>query len=162
MIRAALLAAACLAASPALTACDPQPAPRRSASSAVAPAPDLRRVVRIYDGDTITTREDGSVRLLGYDAPELGSRARCPREDQLARAARDHLAARLAGGVELRTAVDDRGRRQADKDRYGRLLRAAFAADGGDMAAELIGQGLAVPYWGRGARKDWCAPGAGP
>lgn len=139
MTRAAILAAALLCAAPAA-------------------AEPLRRVVRVADGDTLTTREDGTVRLLGYDAPEHGWRARCPREAALALEARDWIVRRTRGGVELRRATDDRGRKQPDRDRYGRLLRAAFAPDGGDLAAELISHGLAVPYWGRGPRMDWCRP----
>ncbi len=124
--------------------------------SALAEAP--RRVLDVYDGDTITVRGLGPVRLLGLDAPEIGWRARCPKEDALAREARDWIVRRTRGGVLLREATDDRGRRQPDRDRYGRLLRKGFAPDGGDLAAELIEHRLAVPYWGRGQRKDWCKP----
>lgn len=125
--------------------------------SALAEKP--RRVLRVADGDTLTTREDGTVRLLGYDSPEMGHRARCPREAALAVEARDWIVRRTRGGVLLREATDDRGRRQPDRDRYGRLLRKGFAPDGGDLAAELIEHQLAVPYWGRGPRKDWCRAG---
>ena len=66
--------------------------------SALAEAP--RRVLNVYDGDTLTVRGLGTVRLLGFDAPEIGWRARCPREDALAREARwQRLAQKL--GVPL-------------------------------------------------------------
>lgn len=119
----------------------------------------LQRVVSIWDGDTIRTIESGAVRLAGFDAPELGKGgARCPEEDRLAREARDHLASLIrARGVRLERARDDRGRLQPDADRYNRLLRAAYTADDADIAADMIAKGYAVPYWGKGTRKDWCA-----
>lgn len=112
-----------------------------------------RRVVSVYDGDTLRTLEDGSVRLSGIDAPELGHRARCPAEDVAARKARDYLRARTAKGVVLRQTPGER-----DREKYGRLLRRAYALDGGDLAAELIARGLAAPYGGKGPRMDWCKP----
>ncbi len=124
--------------------------------SALAERP--RRVLSVYDADTITVQGLGTVRLLGIDAPEIGWRARCPREDRLAREARDWVFRRTRGGIVLRDAVDDRGRRQPDRDKYGRLLRKGHAPDEGDLGAELVAHGLAVPYWGRGPRKDWCKP----
>jgi endonuclease YncB( thermonuclease family) len=129
-----------------------------SADSPLSPSePPLRRVISVYDGDTLRTREEGSVRLLGMDTPEI--RGACPREIEMARAARDHVHERTRGGVRLLDRVrDDHGRLQASVDRYGRKLRLGIAADGGDLRHELIAMGLAVPYWGRGVRKDWCKP----
>lgn len=150
---AALCLAAFLCATPAVA----QPAP---------PSVRPERVVSVYDGDTLTTRESGSVRLAGYDSPERGHRGRCARERRLALEARDALAALVTGGVTLRRAVDDRGRLQANIEKWRRPLRAGTAADGRDVAQAMLaarakdGSRLAVPYWGRGPRMDWCEPGA--
>lgn len=113
-----------------------------------------QRVVRVYDGDTLTTRELGTVRLAGIDAPEMGHRARCPRERALAIEARDYLRFRTAEGVTLTRRPGDR-----DREKWGRPLRQAWALDGGNIGAELVAQGLAGVYGGRGPRPDWCQPG---
>ena len=105
-------------------------------------------VAQVVDGDTVRLRDGESVRLAGLDAPEL--RARCPAELRRARQATARLEQLATGGLELRR----RGR-----DRYGRTLAVATAPDGQDVAAVLIGEGLAVPYQGRGPRADWCRPG---
>ncbi len=142
MIRTTILAAALAVALPAIA------------------AEPMHHVLRTHDGDTLTTREDGTIRMLGLDAPEIGSRARCKAEDAMAHTARDYVASRVKAGVFLRTSLDPKGHKQANRDKYGRLLRKIISADDGDIGAELIERGLAVPYWGRGVRQDWCAVGA--
>jgi endonuclease YncB( thermonuclease family) len=112
---------------------------------------EVHHVLTVHDGDTVTTREDGAIRFSGIDAPEIGGRARCPREDALAHAARDYVAMRLHDGVILRRRLGER-----DVEKYGRELRWVFAPDGGDVGEELIAKGWAVPYHGRGERMDWC------
>lgn len=129
--------------------------------------PRFERVVSVYDGDTFRTRESGSVRLLGLDTPEI--RGACALEKRLAVEARDALRSLLGygspeNGVALRRTLDDRGRRQADRDRYNRLLRAGANREGVDLTEAMLaarsrdGRPLAVPYWGRGPKRDWCAP----
>ena len=118
----------------------PRPAPRALA----APEP----VARVVDGDTVRMMDGEPVRLMGLDAPER--RARCPAEARRADQATARLVQLAAGGLELRR----RGR-----DRYGRTLAVASTPAGQDVAAILIGEGLAVPYRGRGPRMDWCRPG---
>lgn len=151
--RVLLLAAAMLLAAPA---------PAQLATPAA--AEPLRRVLSVYDGDTATLRGLGSTRFAGYDTPERGHRAKCPLERRLAMEAGEAFAALVKPGVHTRRARDDRGRLQPMTDRYGRPLRAATTADGRDVAAAMIaarssdGRILAVPYWGRGAKRDWCAP----
>ena len=44
-------------------------------TSGLADAAKPRRVLRVVDGDTLVTREDGSVRLLGLDAFEQGAQS---------------------------------------------------------------------------------------
>ena len=86
-------------------------------------------------------------------APEMGGRARCPREEAKAIEARDYVRARTAGGVILRKQAGERGR-----DRHDRLIRRVFAADGGDIEQELIARGLAVRFRHGVPRFDWCRP----
>ncbi len=123
------------------------------ALAAPARAEPLHTVISVYDGDTLRTREEGSVRVAGIDAPEIGWRARCPAEQSRAIQARDWLKVRTAGGVDLRRLSGP------DREKYGRLLRTPFAPDGANIADELVTLGLAVRYNGRGARPDWCKVG---
>lgn len=111
------------------------------------------RVVSVHDGDTLRTREHGSVRFAITAAPEIGGRARCPREEAKAIEARDYVRARTADGVILRREPGER-----DVDPHGRLLRRVFAADGGDVEAELIERGLAVRFRHGRPPPDWCRP----
>ena len=112
--------------------------------------PPLRtaRVVKVYDGDTITvaTQVPGladrtvfkfSVRLRGIDTPEM--RGSTPSEKTAAIAARDALRARIMGrDVEL----GDVG-----TEKYGRLL-CNVHCDGVHLNQWLVEQGHAVPYDG--------------
>jgi len=100
----------------------------------------------VVDGDTI--RAGGqTVRVMGLDAPEL--HGRCPRETELARAARDRLAQLIAGGVTL----EPHG-----SDRYRRLLAVVRDARGRDVAQVMVAEGLARPYAGA-RREPWCEGG---
>lgn len=108
----------------------------------------LAHVRSVYDADTIRADVDcgfgiwtsnQSLRLLGIDAPELGT-------DE-GRAARDYLRALLPVGtaVVIRTVKDG-------NDKYGRLLAAITATDvdgsGYSVNQRLIDTGHAVPYYG--------------
>ena len=101
----------------------------------------------VYDGDTCTLdidlglntiRKKEKVRLYGIDAPEL--RGVSDEEKELGRAARDWLWEKLdeAEEVVVRTHKDKTGK-------YGRLLGTLYA-DGKNLNAALIDQGLAKPY----------------
>lgn len=110
---------------------------------AVTPAAAQMRCLAV-DGDTLRCGAE-RVRVVGLDAPEL--HGRCPREVRQARAARDRLAELVAAGITLQP----RGR-----DRYRRLLAVVRDRQGRDVAAVLVREGLARPYYGRGARAGWC------
>ncbi len=120
---------------------------------AVAEAERVYRVIAVHDGDTIRTLEHGPVRFAITAVPEIGERARCPREAARAIEARDYVRARTADGVVLRPEPGER-----DVDRFGRLLRHVYAADGGDIEAELIARGLAVRFVHGARPHDWCRP----
>ena len=51
----------------------------------------------MVDGDTIRVR-GRTIRLIGFDAPEAGTDARCPRERELGDRATRQLQALVAGG----------------------------------------------------------------
>lgn len=107
------------------------------------------RIGAVLDGDTVellcgATRE--SARLQGFDTPETRD-ARCAAERALGKQATARLRALVAGA---QPGITDLGH---DKYRR-RLIR--LRLDGRDVAAQMIAEGLAVPYDG-GARIDWCA-----
>ena len=113
--------------------------------------PFAATVERVIDGDSLAVRVkiwlglDVStiVRLRGIDAPELS--ARCPEERRRALAAREGLAALVAGGEVSLAAVET--------DKYGG--RVVADAAGRPLATTLVESGLARPYDG-GRRGGWC------
>lgn len=123
------------------------------------PAPFMNVIVEgCYDGDTCTVTIMGlpavfgrhlPVRLAGIDAPEINGK--CPRERELAIQARDLVRRRLRQAVQVDLLNPAR-------DKYFRLL-ARIHADGHDLSAELLAQGLAVPYKGGHKESAWCAGG---
>lgn len=112
--------------------------------------------IEVVDGDTV--RVGGRlVRLVGFDAPESGPRARCDDERRLADRATARLGALVAaGGVELRpVACSCRpGTEGTTACNHGRLC-GDLLAHGESVGAVLIREGLARPYH-CGARS--CSP----
>ena len=109
-------------------------------------------VLSVTDGDTFKARIpvwEGveivtAVRIRGIDTPEL--RGKCPAEKAAALAAKDRLAALLAGPVQLL---------HVEPDKYAGRVDADVSVSGQSVAAVLIAEGLARPYTG-GARQGWC------
>ncbi len=103
---------------------------------------DCRRVIRVYDGDTVLIAHGDDrrlVRLLGIDAPETSKSKGQPGQPFSARARR-YLAERiLSRCVELDGYGDDR---------YGRRL-AVIHLEGENINLEMIRRGLAEHYGGR-------------
>jgi endonuclease YncB( thermonuclease family) len=90
--------------------------------------------VQVTDGDTV--RVDGvRMRLVGCDAPEIGT-ASCDREREWGERAAARVRSLLEAG---RIEIDDTGRR----DRYRRPL-VRLMIDGRDVCRLLIGERLAV------------------
>lgn len=104
----------------------------------------LAASVYVVDGDTLRLGNE-TIRLANVDAPESGSRARCPAERQLARLATERLRA-LTDGQRLDV-------RREGKDRYGRTL-ARVRVNGRDVGERLVLEGYAAPW--RGRREAWC------
>ena len=86
-----------------------------------------------------------SVRIRGVDTPEI--RGKCEAEKEGAVAARDFLRELLARAARIDLVDVKRGK-------YFRIV-ATVRADGVDMAAALIENGLGRPYGG-GKRAEWC------
>ena len=121
---------------------------------------------RVVDGDTLVIGTQ-KVRLFGIDAPEHDQLCKDAqgRDWPCGQAARDRLAGLAAEGVRCVG---------ADRDRYDRLL-GVCAADGRDLNATLVAEGLAEAYrkyaldyvpeeeTARGARRGiWAGPHLAP
>ena len=89
-----------------------------------------------------TTRE----RVLGIDTPEM--QGRCPAERAAAIASRQRLAQLVGRTVQLINVRPDKY-----AERIGAEVR---SAGGADIAAIMIGEGRARPYFG-GKREGWCS-----
>src|SRR5687768_6394080 len=96
---------------------------------------DTYAVRYVFDGDTLEIGGVGRVRLLGIDAPELGSGFETPAP--FAREARERLAS-----LALRQWVRLEGDEQR-RDTYGRALAYVFRTDGLLLNVELLRAGLA-------------------
>ena len=115
----------------------------------------------VVDGDTVTT--GGKVyRLINFDAPETGDRAKCPAERALGEKAKTRLQQLIAGvGLEL-TEVRCScypwtwGTRLCNNGRACATLKVR----GVDVGRMLIAEGLARPYICNRYRclrqKSWC------
>ena len=109
-----------------------------------------RRIVYVYDGDTVKLDNGERVRLIGIDAPEAHENEKLLRdvrhrhingEAQLAmgKEAARFTKALLAGqSVRLEFDVEQR-------DKYGRLLAYLYLPDGTFVNAKIIREGYAYP-----------------
>jgi micrococcal nuclease len=130
------------------------------AATAPATGEPYTGAIRVIDGDTfelVPSRE--VIRVVDYDSPETGHRARCLRERVLGESVARRVRATLARA--RRIEIERTGR----LDRYGRTL-ALVLVDGRSIGEDLIRDGGAVPWRagaaGRRAREHaWCPRGAG-
>jgi endonuclease YncB( thermonuclease family) len=103
--------------------------------------------VQVIDGDIIRV---GRIvyRLVGFDTPEVGSRAGCERERTLAAHATRRLRELIAGGgldllrVRCACPLDTEGTPRCN---HGRLC-GVFTARGRDVGEILMLEGLAYPF----------------
>ena len=102
-----------------------------------APGPvSYATVERVTDGDTLRLKDGRSVRMIGLNAPETGKQGQSA--EPFADAARKRLQTLVAqsdGRVGLLAG------KQA-QDRYGRTLAHVFGADGSNLEARLLADGL--------------------
>lgn len=105
----------------------------------------------VVDGDTfIMTRRH--IRITGIDAPEIGTKARCPAEAAQAEAAANELLRLLNQGPFTMQASQD-----GLRDEYGRELMTVTrpGPPPQDIAKALIASGTVRTY-DYGARQPWC------
>lgn len=113
--------------------------PHRPPGSATGPHP----VVHVTDGDTIEVEIDGKieiVRFLGINTPETVDK-RKPVQC-FGREASNRMKSMLAGQVVY---LENSPGRE-DRDKYGRLLRYVFLADGTDVNLKMLKGGYAYEY----------------
>ena len=100
--------------------------------------PALARVEvqRVVDGDTVRLKDGRSVRLIGLNAPETGKKGRS--DEPFAVAARQRLQALVEASGGRVGLVPGR----ESQDRYGRTLAHLYGADGENLEAQLLAEGL--------------------
>ncbi|VVN38655.1 hypothetical protein PS662_05322 [Pseudomonas fluorescens] len=110
-----------------------------SGAQAFCPAPNGLTPVavqRVVDGDTLRLSDGRSVRMIGLNTPELGKQGRT--DEPFAVAARKRLEALVAasdGRVGLLPGKES-------KDRYGRTLAHVYGANGANLEAQMLAEGL--------------------
>jgi endonuclease YncB( thermonuclease family) len=125
------------------------------------PTPTQSGQIEAIDGDTV--RSNGVVyRLVGFDTPERGDKARCDDERRRAEAATKRLRALIDSGNAHLTRVacscrpGEEGTRNCN---FGRLC-GVLSIGGRDAGAILISEGLAHPYVCGSTscpkRRQWC------
>ena len=108
------------------------------------PAQGALKVVKIYDGDTVTMADGLKIRLLQIDAPELAEGECFAKESK---AALINLLAKK-GSVTLKAS--------ASFDRYGRALRYIFVGKL-NVNLEMVKIGAAAPYFYQGEKGIYSA-----
>jgi endonuclease YncB( thermonuclease family) len=105
--------------------------------------------VHIVDGDTISLNDGRpNVRLVGFNAPETGSRARCPAERQRGEAASNRLRELVRNGRSEFQQVAcscPSGTEGTNACNFGRRC-GTLRVNGVDVGSTLIGEGLAVRF----------------
>ncbi len=117
--------------------------------------------IDVVDGDTV--RYNGAVyRLVGFDTPERGDKARCDDERRRAEAATTRLRTLIGSGnarLERVACACRPGQEGTRNCNYGRLCGSLTIA-GRDVGSILIGEGLAHPYVCGATscpqRRPWC------
>ena len=103
--------------------------------------------IAVIDGDTISAR-GRVVRLVGFDTPETGNRARCQRERELGDQATTRLKSLVVNGsLDLRMVpcACAPGTEGTSACNFGRAC-GYLRVNGRDVGATLMAQGLAKPY----------------
>jgi len=93
-------------------------------------------VQRVVDGDTLRLSDGRNVRMIGLNTPELGKQGRS--DEPFAVVARKRLEALVAasdGRVGLVPGKES-------KDHYGRTLAHVYSADGANLEAQMLAEGL--------------------
>ena len=112
-------------------------------------------ILRVIDGDTLEIKNECfpkelklSVRVLGIDTPEKGSRAKCDKEAKLAEQASKFT--KQFVGKNKKASF-----RNIKWDKYGGRLLADVEINGKSLAGELIRNNYARSYDGK-KKGSWC------
>ena len=138
-----------------------RPAAQQNDVTILRPEPQLAGPIEVIDGDTV--RQQGfTFRLVGFDTPERGDRARCDDERQRAEKAAQRLRSLISTGASSLTRVACAcrpGEEGTSRCNYGRLC-GVLTVGGRDVGQILISEGLAHPYVCGGTscpkRSTWC------
>ena len=113
------------------------------------------QILRVIDGDTIEIKNECfptelklSIRVLGIDTPEKGSRAKCEREAKLAEKA-SKFTKQFIGKNKTATF------KNIQWDKYGGRLLADVEINGKSLAGELVKNNYARLYDGK-KKGSWC------
>jgi micrococcal nuclease len=106
-------------------------------------AGELRKVVRVVDGDTIVVSPNEKVRLIGVDTPETVHPKKAV--ECFGKEAKQFTRDAVEGKT-IRLVLDKVNTKRQHKDRYGRTLAYAYLDDGTMLNAELIRRGYAHAY----------------
>lgn len=111
-------------------------------------------VTRHRDGDTFDIQlplpeplNKAAIRILGIDTPE--KRGKCEKERQGSAAATQRLIELIPVGT-IVTLTNFKW------DKFGGRINADVFIDGVDVGSQMIEEGHAIPYTGRGPKHDWC------
>lgn len=110
-----------------------------SGAQAFCPAPTglaQATVQRVVDGDTLRLSDGRNVRMIGLNSPELGRQGRS--DEPFAVAARRRLETLVASSDGRVGLLPGKER----KDRYGRTLAHVYDANGNNLEAQLLAEGL--------------------
>ena len=106
-------------------------------------AGELRKVIRVIDGDTIVVSPNEKVRLIGVDTPETVH----PKKSVACFGKEAKLFTRNAvEGKTVRLVMDKVNFNRQHKDKFRRTLAYAYLDDGTMLNRELIRQGYAHAY----------------
>ena len=138
-----------------------RPAAQQNNVTILRPEPRLAGPIEVIDGDTV--RQQGyTYRLVGFDTPERGDRARCEDERQRAEKATQRLRSLISTGnprLERVACACRPGEEGTSRCNYGRRC-GVLTVGGRDVGQILIGEGLAHAYICSGTscpkRRPWC------
>src|SRR5258708_1302957 len=119
------------------------------------------QIIEVIDGDTV--RLNGAVyRLVGFDTPERGDKARCDDEHRRAEAATTRLRGLIAGGDAplIRLSCSCRPGQDGTKNWNPAPPRRSLLIGGMDVGGILTSESLAYPYVCGATscpqRRQWC------
>lgn len=128
-----------------------------SAAAQTINGPVQATVVRVIDGDTLVVDANVwpnivvqriSVRVFGIDTPER--HGKCDLEKQRAQEAKTIMSEAFEVGSTVNLTHIVLGKFA------GRVVANVTRGDNLSWSDLIVGAGLAAPYFGQGAKKDWC------